>query len=233
MKIIWLGHSAFRIENQDAVILVDPFLRDNPSFPSEHFDTATAGATHIAVTHGHSDHVGDTVEIAKATGATVICNFDLGQIFLHQGVESVDLAGTGGTLTFDGFTVTFVDARHSAALMVDGVSHASGSANGLVFHFAAGHSVYHMGDTDIFGDMALINELHKPKIGLVPIGDRFTMGPAVAAMACRRYFDFDTIIPCHHSSFDVLSGKPGDFKTAMEDQEDRVHVCEVGEVLNV
>ncbi|MEN0088827.1 MAG: metal-dependent hydrolase, partial [Pseudomonadota bacterium] len=188
---------------------------------------------HIAVTHGHFDHVGDTVEIAKTSGAPVICNFDLGQIFSSQGVETVDLAGTGGTLAHEGFTVTFVQPRHSGALMMDGTSHASGSANGLVFHFSTGQSIYHMGDTDIFGDMALINELHKPRIGIVPIGDRFTMGPAVAAMACRRYFHFDTIIPCHHGTFDLLSGRPDDFKTAMEDQADKVHVSEVGGVLTV
>ncbi|MEO0497213.1 MAG: metal-dependent hydrolase [Pseudomonadota bacterium] len=232
MKIIWLGHSAFRIENQGAVILVDPFLRDNPSFPSGHFDTAIAGATHVAITHGHSDHVGDTVEIAQATGAKVLCNYDLAQVLGAQGVTTLEVANTGGTVRFDNFTITLVEARHSASIMIDGVSHATGSANGLIFHFSSGHSVYHMGDTDIFGDMALINELHRPKIGIVPIGDRMTMGPAVAAMACRRYFDFEGVIPCHHGTFDMLTGTPDDFKTAMEEHADRVHICELGEVIN-
>jgi L-ascorbate metabolism protein UlaG (beta-lactamase superfamily) len=233
VKIIWLGHSAFRIENQDAVILVDPFLRDNPSFPSAHFDTAISGVTHVAITHGHFDHVGDAAEIAKTNGAKVLCNYDLGQVLAGQGVETLELANTGGTVPFDGFTVTMVEAKHSAAMMVGGTSHATGSANGLIFHFGTGHSIYHMGDTDIFGDMALINELHKPKIGIVPIGDRLTMGPAVAAMACRRFFDFDTVIPCHHGTFDMLTGKPEDFQAAMEEHADRVHVPEVGEVITV
>lgn len=233
MKVIWLGHSAFRIETQDATILIDPFLRDNPAFPLAHFDTAIEDTSHIAITHGHSDHVGDSVEIAKKTGAKLICNYDLGQVLGAQGVETLELGSTGGTIPCDGFTITFVHASHSASIMTDGVSHATGSANGLVFHFASGHSLYHMGDTDIFGDMALINELHKPKIGIVPMGDRMTMGPAVAAMACRRYFDFDTVIPCHHGTWDILTGTPEQFVTAMEDQADRVHVCEMGEVLVV
>lgn len=232
MKIIWLGHSAFRIENQDAVILVDPFLRGNPNFPDGHFNAAIEGTTHIAITHGHTDHVGDAVEIAKATGAEVVCNYDLAQVLGAQGVTTLEFANTGGTVPFSGFTVTLVEARHSAAMMIDGTSHATGSANGLIFHFSSGHSVYHMGDTDIFGDMALINELHRPKIGIVPVGDRMTMGPAVAAMACRRYFDFDSIIPCHHGTFEFLSGTAEAFQTAMEEHADRVHICELGEVIN-
>ena len=235
MDIVWLGHSAFRIQGEDFMILVDPFLRGNPSFPEAHFDTAIKGTTHIALTHGHLDHVGDTVEIAEKTGCKVICNFDLGEFLSNQGVQNLDVGNTGGTLPQGSFSVTFVDAKHSAALPLepDTGRAAVGSANGLVFHFSSGQCVLHMGDTDIFTDMALINELHRPKIGIVPIGDRFTMGPAVAALSCRRFFDFDTVIPCHYGSFDVLEQTADGFLKAMEDQSDRVHVPKVGEVLTI
>lgn len=233
MNIIWLGHSAFRMDIDDAKILIDPFLRGNPSFPDEHFDRVTKGVTHIALTHGHSDHLGDTIEIAKTSGAKVLCNYDLGTWLQTKGVENVDLGNTGGTLKHDGFSVTFVDAKHSASVMEDGVSHATGSANGLVFHFDNAPTVYHMGDTDIFSDMALINELHQPKIAMVPIGDRFTMGPAVAALACHRFFDFDTVIPCHFGTFPIIEPNAETFLIAMENQANHVQVPVLGQVIEV
>ena len=105
--------------------------------------------------------------------------------------------------------------------------------NGLVLHFAEGGSVYHMGDTDIFGDMALIEELHHPRIGLVPIGDRLTMGAAVAALACRRYFNFETIIPLHWGTMPILDPNPDRFIEAMEDEGSRVRLPEIGEAFDI
>ncbi len=108
----------------------------------------------------------------------------------------------GRTIQLGSFTATFVNALHSSAQITDdGVSHSLGNANGLVLHFDDEPTLYHMGDTDIFSDMALVQELHEPEIGIVPIGDRFTMGGAVAALACQRYFKFNTAIPCHYGSF--------------------------------
>ena len=107
------------------------------------------------------------------------------------GVKALEMGNTGGTIHLDGLSTTFVNALHSSAQITeDGVSHSLGNANGLVLHFEDEPTLYHMGDTDIFSDMALINELHQPEIGLVPIGDRFTMGGAVAALACQRFFKF-------------------------------------------
>ena len=205
MKITWLGHAAFRVETAKAVILIDPFLNGNPGAKGIDFKEATAGVTHIALTHGHGDHVGDTIAIAKEHGATVIANADLASWLGSQGVEKIDPGNTGGTLAHEGFTVTFVNALHSSAMLTEnGVSQALGNPNGLVFHFPDAPTLYHMGDTDIFSDMALINELHQPEIGIVPIGDRFTMGGAGAALACRRYFGFKVVLPCHYGSFPIL-----------------------------
>ncbi|RCS21995.1 metal-dependent hydrolase [Phyllobacterium salinisoli] len=217
MKITWLGHSAFRIDVPDAAILIDPFLTGNPGAADIDLKTAIQGITHIALTHGHGDHVGDTVKIAKETGATVIANADLASWLAHQGVAKVDMGNTGGTLFHNAFTVTFVNALHSSATLTqDGVSHSLGSANGLVFHFEDEPTLYHMGDTDIFSDMALIDELHRPEIGIVPIGDRFTMGGAVAALACQRYLKFSTVLPCHYGSFPIIDQTADKFVVAME-----------------
>ncbi len=234
MKLTWYGHSAFRVETAKARILIDPFFDDNPSFEASMRAGAINGLTHIALTHGHFDHLGNTVKIAKETGATVLANFDLAQFLQQQrGVENVDMGNTGGTVHHDGFSMTWVNAVHSSAMLDEnGVSHDLGDPNGLIFHFENEPTLYHMGDTDIFGDMALINELHQPEIGLVPIGDRFTMGGAVAALACKRYFDFKTIVPCHYGSFPIIDQTADTFVKAM-DRSDAVKVPKVGEVLEL
>ena len=229
MKITWLGHSAFRLDFGTAKVLIDPFFTGNPSFEGLNRDEVIDGITDIILTHGHGDHLGDTIEVAQATGATVTCNYDLGAWLGHRGVEELELANTGGTIKRRGFTVTFVNAVHSSALIDEnGTAHALGSANGVVIHAQNERALYHMGDTDIFGDMALINELHQPKIGLVPIGDRFTMGGAVAALACRRYFDFEVVIPCHYGSFSIVDQTADAFVQAMEGEGGRVKVLDPG-----
>ena len=233
MKLTWYGHATFRLETDQATILIDPFLSGNPHVSDAMQQAASEGVTHIALTHGHGDHVGDTLEIAEATGATVLANYDLIQWLQHQGLQNVDPGNTGGTLHHDGFSVTFVQAFHSSATIDEnGIAHSLGMPNGLVFHFQDGPSVYHMGDTDIFGDMALIEELHQPQVGLVPVGDRFTMGGAVAALACQRYFKFKTIIPCHFGTFPIIDATADAFVTAMGETE-AVKLAELGVAIEI
>ena len=228
MNLTWYGHSAFRLDTGRSSILIDPFFTGNPTFPEGQRASAIEGVTHIVLTHGHDDHVGDTIAIAAETRATVIANADLATWLAKKGVENVDPGNTGGTVHHAGFSMTWVQAFHSSASVDDaGVSHSLGMPNGLVFHIDDGPSVYHMGDTDIFSDMALIEELHKPDIGIVPIGDRFTMGGAVAALACKRYFNFQTIIPCHFGTFGLLDQTTDAFVEAM-DQSDVVTIAEIG-----
>ncbi|MCX8998887.1 metal-dependent hydrolase [Rhizobiaceae bacterium BDR2-2] len=233
MKITWLGHSAFRIETAKSKILIDPFFTGNPGFAGLDAKDAAAGITHILLTHGHGDHVGDAVELARESGATVLANADLAAWLGSKGVAKLEAGNTGGTIRFDDFTATFTNALHSSAQITeDGVSHALGNANGLMLHVEDGPSVLHMGDTDIFSDMALINELHQPDIGIVPIGDRFTMGGAVAALAVQRYFNFATAIPCHYGSFPIIDATPEKFVAGMEGAKTKVETPKPGQTLS-
>ena len=234
MKITWLGHAAFRLDSAKASILIDPFLTHNPGFAGLDLKDMTKGVTHILLTHGHGDHVGDTVQLARETGATVLANADLAAWLGTKGVDKLEMGNTGGTVRFEGFSVTFTNALHSSAQITeDGVSHALGNANGLMMHFEDEASVLHMGDTDIFSDMKLINELHQPDVGIVPIGDRFTMGGAVAALACQRFFDFKTAIPCHYGSFPILDQTPEKFVAGMDGTRTRVATPQAGSAIEV
>lgn len=234
MKITWLGHSAFRIETGKATILLDPFLTHNASFAGQNLKDAAAGVTHILLTHGHGDHVGDTVALAKETGAVVLANADLAAWLGSKGLTKIEMGNTGGTVSLGSFSATFTNALHSSAQITeDGVSHALGNANGLMLHFEDEASILAMGDTDIFSDMALINELHQPDIGLVPIGDRFTMGGAVAALACQRYFNFKTAIPCHYGTFPIIDQTPEKFVSGMEGSKSAVKAIKPAESLSL
>ena len=229
MKLTWYGQSAFRIEVTGATILIDPFLSGNPLW-KKGWEGPADGVTHVLLTHGHGDHVGDALEILKKTGAMLVCNPEIAGYFGAKGVKNVNQGNTGGTVDCEGFTTTFVQALHSSSYG-DGVY--MGNPNGLVLHFPDDRTLYHMGDTDIFSDMALINELHEPKIGLVPVGDRFTMGGAVAALACRRFFKFETVVPCHYKTFGLLDQTPDKFVAGMEGSGAKVLVPEIGNVVTI
>ncbi len=232
MKITWLGHSAFRVETGSSVIMFDPFLTGNPSFSGDAAE-AYKGATHVALTHGHDDHVGDTMKICADNEAVLVANFEICMYLNGKGVKNVSPGNHGGTIEFDDFTLSFVQAWHSSSSMVDGVPVYLGNPAGLILTSKAepGKILYHMGDTDIFSDMALINEIYNPTIGIVPVGDRFTMGGELAAMACKRFFEFETILPCHFGTFPIIEPSADKFIQAMNGHN--VLVPNVGDVVEI
>lgn len=231
MKITWYGHSAFKIEFGRNSILFDPFLTGS-GYTKDVSDVAR-GVTHICLTHGHSDHVGDTVEIAKKSGATLISNFEVVTWLNGQGVENVEPMNTGGSITVDGFTVTLVQAFHSSGDVVNGVFAQLGHPNGIIIEAEGEPTVYHLGDTALFSDMKLINELYRPKIGFVPIGDRFTMGARTAAYAVNNFFDFETIVPCHYATFGLLTPNADDFIGQVTKKTTKIVVPEKGAAFEV
>ncbi|MBX9450492.1 MAG: metal-dependent hydrolase [Mesorhizobium sp.] len=235
MKLTWYGHSAFRVEAGGATILIDPFLTDNPSWDGG-WEGPAEGVTHVLITHGHNDHLGDALPILKKTGAMLVSSFEIYEYLVGQGVDErkVNPGNHGGTVDCGGFTTTFVNAIHSSSFSREGgINVFLGNPTGLVLHFPDDKTLYHMGDTDIFSDMALINELHQPAVGIVPIGDRFTMGGAVAALACRRFFDFETVIPAHYASFDIIDQTADKFIAGMEGASAKVLTPKIGEPFEV
>jgi len=229
MKLTWFGHSCFRVDSGNSVILIDPFLKGNPTFEASQisFDAATDGVTHVALTHGHDDHLGNSVEICQEHGATAMAVFELAMHLGGQGVEKLEPMNTGGSVRFSDFTLSFVNALHSSSS--DGVY--LGNPCGIILRLDGEKTLYHMGDTEIFGDMALINEIYAPKIGIMPIGDRFTMGAKTAAMAAKRFFDFETVIPCHYGTFPIIDQNADAFVSEMKGE--RVVVPRVGEVVEL
>lgn len=203
MKITWFGHSTFRIETGKSVVLIDPFLTGNPTFEKSgvSWDDATKGTTHVVISHGHDDHVGDAAKISKTYGAPVFANYEIALAVGAKGAEKLEPMNTGGTVTKDDVSVSLVNALHSSSTQVDGVFRYLGNPNGIILRVAGAKTIYHMGDTDMFAGMSLIEEFYKPEIGLVPVGDRFTMGAKNAAFACKKFFKFNTIIPCHYGTF--------------------------------
>jgi L-ascorbate metabolism protein UlaG (beta-lactamase superfamily) len=232
MHITWFGHSAFRLDFKGTAVLIDPFFTGNPAFVSDKAK-AIDGVTHILLTHGHADHVGDTLDIAQKTGATVTTNYDLGMWLVSQGLEKFNPMNTGGTTELDGFAVTLVRADHSSGDVMNDVPIYLGNPNGIIVRATGEPTVYHMGDTDVFSDMGLIAEMYDPAIAMVPIGDRFTMGAWSAALAVKRFFKLGAVIPCHYGSFPIIDQTADKFVSEMRGYTTKVIVPQKGNAVGV
>ncbi len=232
MQITWYGHSAFRLDFAGQAVLIDPFFTGNPAFVSDKAE-AIKGVKHILLTHGHGDHVGDTLDIAKSTGATVTTNYDLGMWLVAKGLEKLNPMNTGGTTDLSGFTVTLVRADHSSGDVINCTAVYLGNPCGVIVKAPGEPTVYHFGDTDIFSDMALIAEIHQPRVAMAPVGDRFTMNGTVAAMAVKRYFNLEVVIPCHYGTFPFIEPNADRFVAAMKGHGTKVIVPDKGKPFRV
>ena len=233
MLITWYGHSAFRLDFGGTAVLIDPFFTGNPAFVSDKA-AAIKGVSHVLLTHGHGDHVGDTVDIAKQNGATVTGDYDLLMWLAKKGVEKLNPMNTGGTTDLGTFSVSMVRADHSSGQNEGDTSVYLGNPHGLIVAAKGEPTLWHLGDTDIFSDMGLIAEIYSPKVAIVPIGDRFTMGAATAAMAVKRFIKPDTVIPCHYGTFPgFIDGNADKFVAAMKGDKVKVIVPEKGKAFGV
>lgn len=206
MEIKWLGHSAFEITaDNDVKILVDPFISNNPScdIPVEELNPDI-----ICLTHGHSDHFGDTLEIALRTNAVVVANHEISLFLKQQGLDAVGM-NIGGSVIVRDVKITMVNAEHSSDIdFAEESCIPGGSAGGFIFTFEDGFKVYHSGDTGLFGDLeSVIGKIYKPDIAILPIGDRFTMGTFEAALA-TLWVSPKTVIPMHYNTFPAIEQDP-------------------------
>ncbi|SFB67219.1 L-ascorbate metabolism protein UlaG, beta-lactamase superfamily [Bosea sp. CRIB-10] len=231
MQLTWFGHSAFRLDLPGASVLIDPFFTGNPAFEGD--AAAGKGVSHIVVTHGHGDHVGDTLAIAAANDATVITNYDLCMHLASKGLKTFQPMNTGGSVDLGAFSVTLVRADHSAGMGEAGVSVPVGNANGAIIKAPGEKTLWHMGDTDIFSDMALLAEIHGVEACICPIGDRFTMGARTAALAMTRFVKPKLAIPCHYGSFPIIAQDAAVFVEGLKGSGVEALVPEKGKAVTV
>ena len=225
LAITWLGHASFLLRSPGGVeVVVDPWLVSNPSCPS-HLKTLDH-ADLVLVTHGHEDHIGDLIPLARRTQAPVVAIAELCRWLKTKGLRHVHAMNKGGTLRVCGLRITMVHADHSAGWADDDPPVYLGEPVGFVVTFENGLTAYLAGDTALFGDMRLIGELYAPDIAFLPIGDRFTMDPRAAARACE-WLGVRQVIPTHYGTFAELTGTPDELRTHLNEIETEVAVLEL------
>jgi L-ascorbate metabolism protein UlaG (beta-lactamase superfamily) len=226
LTIRFLGHAAFTFSDGSHEVLVDPFLTDNPVAAAKPDDLSPDA---ILLTHGHNDHLGDAVPIAKRANATIVAPFELAVFCERQGCVTHPMH-IGGAHTFDFGRVKFVPAWHGSAFIGDDIVY-TGNPTGIILTMG-GISVYHAGDTGLFGDMRLIGERETPDVALLPIGDNFTMGVEDAEQAAR-WVGARRVIPMHYNTFDLISADPQDLARRLEGSGIEVLPLAPGESLQV
>ncbi len=226
VKFTWLGHGTWKVRTaRGKDLLMDAWV-NTPTTP-EHLKKVDRLDV-MALTHGHFDHVANAVEIAKATNAKVLAPFEVGHWITKQGVseDNVVAFGKGGTVEVEGISFTMVHAEHFSSSPDGGYA---GEPVGYVIEFENGFKVYFSGDTDVFGDMALIRELEQPEVAFLSIGDFYTMGPRRAAKAVEL-LGVKTVVPMHYGTFPVLSGTPAQLEELVGPGVKVVEVKPGGEV---
>jgi len=246
IQLLWLGQSTFRIRTiSGKVIVIDPFLINNPKTPPEYRKLDTLGKVDlILVTHGHFDHFADAPALAQLNNAPVIGPAGLNQSMQTLGILPPELAprmNKGGTITpfastgAPGVRITQVHAEHSSELVWRNPAtgkdetHVGGEPVGYVIELENGFRIYHMGDTGLFGDLKLIGEHYKPDLVLIPIGGHFVLDPVDAAFAIREYLKPRFVIPMHYGTIPLLKGTPEEFSAALGASATKVMVLKPGD----
>ena len=206
--LTWLGHAAFRFDSPGGkCIYVDPFLNGNPKCPANELEPERVDA--IFLTHGHDDHVGDTVALARQFGCPVYAQVELRGWLSTQGLSEnmLEAYNKGGTVEWEGIKATLTNAHHSSSAFSNGAFVYLGEPAGIVLELEDGFKLYFAGDTCVFGDMALIARIYGPDVAVLPIGGHFTMDPREAAVALDL-LGVKRCVPCHYGTFPMLTGTP-------------------------
>jgi L-ascorbate metabolism protein UlaG (beta-lactamase superfamily) len=207
--LTWLGHSTFRLDTAGGKrVYIDPFLNGNPKCPEN--EVTPERVDIIAITHGHGDHLGDTIDLAKKHNATVVAPVELADwLGIHHGLQdNVRDPNKGGTVDVDGVKFTLTHAMHSSSN--DNLEY-MGEPCGIIVTSDDGKKAYFAGDTCVFGDMQLIKRLYSPDVAVLPIGGHYTMDPREAAVAVEL-LGVDRVVPCHYGTFPVLKGTPAELQ---------------------
>jgi len=228
MKIKWLGHSAFMIENKKKIV-IDPFLTGNPKSAMK---AADIKCDIVVVTHGHGDHMGDALLIAKKNNALFVSTYELANYASSKGVKKTEGINIGGTLRTDGVEISMVQAMHSSGLSSENFRIDGGISTGVIIK--DGKSVYHTGDTGVFFDMKLVQKLYEPEIMLLPIDGHFNMNYKAAAMAVE-FVKPEYAIPMHYDTFPLIEVNPQDFAREVKKlhPDTKVVVMNPGQEINI
>ena len=214
-KLTWLGHAAFRIQTPDGkVVLIDPWILTNPMCPEQ--DKKFERIDTMLVTHGHFDHIADAVELGKKFKPQVVGIFELCAWLESKGVSGTSAMNKGGTQKVGEIEVTMVNAVHSCGIQDGDQIVYGGEACGYVLRLPGGLTIYHAGDTAVFGDMKIIADLYAPEVAMLPIGDHYTMGPREAALAIRL-LNVRHVIPMHFGTFPPLVGRAEQLRALTQD----------------
>jgi L-ascorbate metabolism protein UlaG (beta-lactamase superfamily) len=218
VSITWLGHATVLYRSAAGrTVLADAWVDSNPACPAAAKNLPPLDM--ILITHGHGDHIGDCVALAKKHQADVVSNYEISLYLGSKKVEKTHGINKGGSIQLHGIRVTMVHAVHSSTIQDGDALIPAGEPCGYVIEFENGTRVYHAGDTGIFGDMKLIGEIYKPSIAALPIGDLFTMSPLEASHAARM-IGARAIVPIHHSTFPALTGTPAELRDRLKDRPD-------------
>jgi L-ascorbate metabolism protein UlaG (beta-lactamase superfamily) len=210
LSFTWLGHGTFTFRTPGGKrLLIDPWVQGNPACPPSAKQVGPLDL--ILITHGHGDHTGDAVSLARSSGARVIANHEISVWLQEKGIQNATGMNPGGTLNALDLSISMVPAVHSSSVEDDGGVRYMGLATGFVIRFENDLTIYFSGDTGIFGDMRLIAELYRPSVAFLSIGDHYTMGPREAAKAVEL-LGVQRVVPMHYGTFPVLTGTPAELR---------------------